>query len=280
MWLKMPIAIAAIGFLMVKCQGTSSEAKQTEIARFGNEVLTLNQFIIPKNLSQQDSIDFIKRKANDWIIQQAMAEKAFENIEDNSLENKVSEYRKTLYIHQYKQKLVDQKVDTIVSILQIEDYFNKFGEEFRLSYPLVKAWVIMVPISMTNQEEFQRLLRSENEDVVGDLKELCFQSARHYNFDTNWRTLSSILSESALTVQSISSDNLGKGKVFQFKRNEIEVFVKIIDFLKAGDRPPLESVSNQIKEIIIQKRKELFLNRLENDLLQNAKSQSKAIIRI
>jgi hypothetical protein len=278
----LPVAVLAIGCLLYGCEQDGKAVKQTEIARFGNGVLTLNQINVPQNLSAQDSLDFIKKKANEWIIRQAMAEKAFENIDDNdkSLENKVNEYRTTLYIHNYKQKLVDQKVDTMVSIRQIEEYFNKYGDEFRLSFPLVKAWVIMVPVSMTNQEVLLKYLRSSDDNILGDLKELCFQSARYFNFDTNWRTLPSILSETSLTIQTINGDNLGKEKIFQFKRNEIEIFVKIIDFLRAGDKPPLESVSNQIKEIIIQKRKEQFLNRLENDLLQNAKSQSKAIIRI
>jgi hypothetical protein len=279
-WHSLPIAFWAIGMLLYGCQGRTGEPNQTEIARYGDEILTLNQIGVPQNISQQDSIDFIKRKVNEWIVRQALAEKAFENIDDKSLENKVIEYKKTLYIHQYKQKLVEQKVDTMVSIRQIEEYFNKFGEEFRLSFPLVKAWVIMIPVSMTNQEGFLKYLRSDDENIVGDLKELCFQSARYFNFNTNWRTLPSVLSEASLTIQSISGDNLAKGKIFQFKRNEMEVFVKIIDLLKAGDKPPLESVTYQIKEIIVQKRKEQFLNRLENDLLQNSKNQSKAIIRI
>jgi len=274
---KLPIVILIVGSLFYGCDKKQDSKTRTELARFEGEVLTLEEIIIPKNLSQQDSIEFVKKQTNEWLIRQAYAKKAFENIDDKDqiLEQKINEYKKTLYIHEYKQRLLEQKIDTIVSLRQIEDYYNKYGDEFRLTNPLIKAWVIIVPVSMPNLNQLMQYLHSDNESVIGDLKELCFSSARYYNFNDDWRPLHNLLNETSLTAQTINNDNIYKGKIFSIKRNEIELLIKINNHLKTGDKPPIESVSKQIKEIIIQKRKELFFNRLENELLQSVSEQNK-----
>ncbi len=273
----LPIAVIAIGIMFYGCNQKQKTTTKTEIARFGDDVLNIEQIVFPANLTQQDSIEFIKKQTNDWLIRQAFAKKAFENIEDkdNVLEQKINDYKKTLYIHEYKQLLIEQKVDTLVTLQQIEEYYSKYGEEFRLTTHLVKAWVIMIPISMPNQNELMQYLRSDKESVIGDLKEICFKSARYFNFDNNWRPLHMLLNEASITAQTLNNDNVWKNKIISVKRDEFEIIIKINDFLKIGEKPPIESVSEQIKEIIIRKRKDQFFSRLENDLLQSVKENSK-----
>lgn len=273
---NLPIIVMIVGSLLYNCSNPQ-QTKQIEIARFENEILTLDQINIPTNLNSSDSIEYITQKTEEWLKRQSLAKKAMENVDDKdkTIEKQVNEYRTTLYIHEYKQRLTEQKVDTTVTQAQIEEYYTKYGDEYSLTYPLVKAWVVIVPISMPKQTELLKLLRSDDESTKGDLKEMCFQTARYYNFDNNWRPMHTLLNEANITIQQINSDNIWKGKIVSLRQEEVDLHVKIIDYLKIGEKPPLASVTKQIKEIIIQKRKDVFFSRLENDLLQSIKNQSK-----
>ena len=204
----LPIAIIVIGSI-VSCNTASPGIGDQEVARFKDNVLTIKELDVPEGLTKEDSIEYVSRIIQNWFVKNALFEKAYENVDgnENLLEKKVEDYRTSLYIHEYKQKLVEQKVDTAVAYSEIEEYYAKYGDEFRLNIPIVQSFVVKTPISITNQNQLLTLLRSNAESSLGDLKTLCFQSARYYRFDSIWKPLSNLLVEVSGDIQTISVDN-------------------------------------------------------------------------
>lgn len=268
------------GLLFIACNKPDQTVGKKELARYDNTVLTQDQIKIPDFYNADDSIAFVKKKINEWIIRQALAEKAFENIsdEDKSIEQQVNEYRTTLYIHAYKQLLLNQQINDNIPTEQINEYYNKFKDELKLSQPIVKAQVIQISISNTNKEQILRLMNSESEKALASLKEICYNNSQHYNLNSEWKTLAELLNETSLNTQIINTINICKGKIYNHIQSETEILVKIVDLKKVGEYPPLEYVSEKIKEILLRKRKEQFLTKLENDLVHNANYQKKVII--
>ncbi|MDD2564806.1 MAG: hypothetical protein PHU27_11380 [Salinivirgaceae bacterium] len=275
----LPIIVFLIGSI-VSCNTASPGIGDQEVARYKDHFLTFKELDIPDGLSKEDSVEYATRKIQNWFVKNALFEKAVENVDGNEtlIEMKVENYRISLYIHEYKQKLVDQKVDTVVTHSEVEEYYAKYGDEFRLNTPIVQSYVVTTPISITNQNQLLNLLRSNTESSLVDLKTLCFQSARYYRFDSIWKPFSSLLVEVSGDSRTVSMDNLYKGKIIRFSNNTLDTYIKVIDYLNIGDKTPMNYVYDQIRNIIVRKRKDQFLSRLENDLLQNALNHKKALI--
>jgi len=94
-----------------------------------------------------------------------------------------------------------------------------------------------------------------------------------------WIPLSNLLDMTSLTSQTINMNNIAKGRIYYNNTDEENVYIKIIDFVKSGEEPPLDFISKKIEEMILRKRKEMFLTKYENELLQEALQHKKAIVK-
>ena len=263
------------------CMNKPKELEDSEVARFGNQILTENQLKTSGFFGTTDSAEYVRTKINEWIIRQALLEKAYENLgnRDKDIENQVNEYRNTLYIHKHRQLLLSKKIDTLISTTQIQEYYNKFKEELTLNYPIVQAYVIKLASSNLQQDEILKLLRMNDEKSLTELKTLCYQNSTCYMLNPKWIPLSNLLDMTSLTSQTINMNNIAKGRIYYNNTDEENVYIKIIDFVKSGEEPPLDFISKKIEEMILRKRKEMFLTKYENELLQEALQHKKAIVK-
>ncbi len=258
-------------FVATACERNTQSHPDELLAAIGDNKLFLSEIIIPSGLSESDSIAFLKRRINDWIIRQAYYQKALENLDDSDgkIARMVQEYKVTLYIHKYKQLLLRQKVDSVVSPNEVSEYYSKFSDQFLLKQPYVKAFVIIVPASHTKQAELLKLLNNYDEKNIGDLKDICYQNVRYFNLENKWRAWSTVMNEAGVTTSQIAPRNISKGRVFEFPQNETIALIKVIDYIPANSISPIEIVYDDIVNLVLHKRREKFLQKLENEMLQN-----------
>ena len=102
---------------------------------------------VPNNISQEDSAIMAQNYIRNWITQKLLLHKAIENLsgEESKIQKQVEDYRASLLIYNYKQKLIDQKLEDEVNDAEIEDYYQKNQKNFVLSTPIVKALFFIVP---------------------------------------------------------------------------------------------------------------------------------------
>ena len=76
-----------------------------------------------------------------WVTQKLLLHKAIENLsgEEIDIQKQVDEYRTTLLIHHYKQKLIAQRLVGDIDDKEIEAYYHKNENNFILATPIVKA---------------------------------------------------------------------------------------------------------------------------------------------
>ena len=68
---------------------------------------------VPNNISQEDSAIMAQNYIRNWITQKLLLHKAIENLsgEESKIQKQVEDYRASLLIYNYKQKLIDQKLE-------------------------------------------------------------------------------------------------------------------------------------------------------------------------
>ena len=74
--------------------------------------------ILPENVSKQDSIIIVSSFVKDWAVKRLLLDKAKKNssLESvNEIDNLVKDYKESLLINNYKEELVKQQLDTIIT---------------------------------------------------------------------------------------------------------------------------------------------------------------------
>ena len=87
--------------------------------------------VLPKNIHKIDSQVLAKSYIQDWAINKLLLEKAKNNSSSQTMSqinDLVKGYKESLLINNYKEQIVKQKLDTIVTEKELEEYYllNKY----------------------------------------------------------------------------------------------------------------------------------------------------------
>ena len=225
--------------------------------------------VIPQNISKDDSIVLVKSFINDWAIKQLLLHKAENN---NSLEvineinHLVNDYRESLFINNYKEMLIKQQLDTVISDVEIEDFYLKSKDNFRLNEELVKIKYLHFDNKVVSKKEFLKLFKSEE---IEDLEALEKQqlSFKYFQFnDSIWTQLDKVLLKLPFSKENL----LKKTKLLQ-KQDSIGLYLTTIkDVLVRNDIAPLSYIRPTIKQMILHKRKIELIREIEKIIVKDA----------
>ncbi|KPK83478.1 MAG: hypothetical protein AMS27_12700 [Bacteroides sp. SM23_62_1] len=256
------------------CQKFEKRPAQQPLARVGEKYLYTSdvQDIFPNNLPENDSILILNNFVDKWIKKQLLLQKAELNLSDEQkdVSKQLDEYRSSLLIFKYEQSLIKQKLDTIIYPSEIEEYYAENSSNFLLDNTIVKALFIKLPADAPNLNRLRQLYRSEDEDDMQQLESYCYQYANKYDyFNDQWIPFSMIQSE---LPQEINNPDrfLVYNKYIEQQDSTYKYFVYLRDYRAVSEQAPIEYIENNIKSIILNKRKVQFLNDMENDIYNDA----------
>ncbi|MCK5637736.1 MAG: hypothetical protein KAH67_03430 [Flavobacteriaceae bacterium] len=241
------------------------------VARVYDQYLYENEISakIPENLSREDSILFRNNIINSWAKQQLLLQKAKINIEDNNedINELVKTYKRDLLIDKYTQAVILQELDTLITDTDIDEYYNKNKNIYKLNEDLVQLRYIHFNLDIIDKKEIIDLFRSDLESDLEELtnRELEFNS---YNFnDSIWVSYNSV--EKKLPI--LKGDERLKKKKFIQKEDSLGVYlVAVKNVLYSNDVAPKSYVTPTIKNMILHKRKLDMLKRIEQTLVNDA----------
>ena len=232
--------------------------------------------LIPNGSKGKDSILITKSLIRNWAIQQLLKRKAEENlsIKDNAEFTKlVQDYKQSLLVNSYKERLIKQQLDTLVSESEIEAYYKINRKNFRLNEELIKIKYLHFGNDFLEQKKTIRLFKStKHEDLLTlENQELNFK-ALNLN-DSTWIKVKDVLLKIPKFRGNSKEFLLKKSKFIQKKDSLGLYLVAVKNILKRNDIAPLNYISPTIKQMILHKRKLELIREIEktfvNDAIQN-----------
>jgi len=267
--MKKNILVIVFFIAIISCQ--QKIENKNSIARVYESYLSEDDLfkIIPQNLSKEDSVLFRTNYINTWAIDQLLLQKAKLNIDDENdeIKNLVDAYRKELLINKYKQAVLQQNLDTVIRDRDIEEYYEKNKNIYKLNEDLVQLRYIHFDKNINNEKEITKLFKSNEIDDVTKLieRELEFKS---FNFnDSIWISLNMVLKKLPILkeVEKIKKDN------YIEKEDSLGVYlVAVNDVLYHNDIAPMSYVVPTIKQMILHKRKLELIKKIEQTLINDA----------
>lgn len=252
------------------------------VAEVGGEKLTKRQLemAIPSNVKQVDSISFAQNYIEKWVKNQLLLEKAEINLDRNtqrSIDLMIDNYRTSLMLFKYQQIIIQQKLDTIVTDEQVDEYYNFHSGNFKLDSSVVKSIYVQIPKALHDRNNVRRWIRSKKEDDIISLEDYCYQNARNFSMGEDWQYFGSILKD---VPRRISNQDvfLQRNRYIETTDSLYAYYVAILEYRLTNDTTPVIFVKNQIHDILINHRKVKLIQDLENNIYNDAVDQKKFII--
>ena len=273
--------ILVIAAAMTGCGQEHNHKGKTPLVEVSGEFLYKEdlQAALPLNISKDDSVLFAEHYIRNWIEDALLFDKAEGNIPDNDKISKLVEnYRRALIMHTYQEELVNQKLANDISEEEINAYYEKNKELFRLDNPLVKGLFIKVPLSSPDLGNVRVWYRKNNQDVIEKLEKYSLRNAVSYDyFYDRWISVPDVAAKIPLKVLDTDANYLDKNRNVDVKDTAFCYFLHIEDFLGKDKQKPLDFARDEIKEILINLKRVEFINKVKEDLYQRASDRNKII---
>ncbi len=265
------VTILLFLFLFIGCTNLSNNRSNDLIARAGEDFLYEND--LPKFISEEDSIRKYINFVESWAKEKVLYDLSLVNLSQskkNEIDELVDNYKVDLYINSYKDLIVNTRIDSIVSISQVDSFYKLNNINFKLNENLIKYRYIKVPNDNINLSRIRRSILRINEEDRLFLDSLNFQFADLKLKDSIWYTERDVISSIQFINQQNKSEYLIKNKLFIIEDSQyVNIFI-IKDILKSGNIPPISYLYDRIKSTIINQRKLQLLQSLNKEILNDA----------
>lgn len=252
----------------------NDELKKDAIARVHDKYLTKAELArtIPFGLKGEDSISFANEFITQWLKQNLVLRKAENNLndEEKDVSRQLEDYRTSLIIFAYERELVKQKLDTLVSDEEISKYYLDHPNNFELKNNIIRLKYIKLPIKTPNSDKAKKWFRSAKEDEQNKIQQ--FAKLYAVNFlldDSNWLLLEDVIKEIPLQESDIGNVN-NQPKFIELFDEKYQYLVSVTGFMVKESQAPLEFEKNTIRNIILNKRKILLIQKMQDDAYNDA----------
>ncbi|MFK7926231.1 MAG: hypothetical protein AB8H47_30055 [Bacteroidia bacterium] len=270
-----------VGLLCVGCASDGNNAKSDIIVRYRQHNLSraeIDQFV-PAASTGPDSIRYAQRFIEEWLRGQAVSEHAKSRIDglNDQIAAQMREFERDLIRHAYSQYVTEENANDLrVSEAEINSYYAENPDKFISDTEYFQFFFVRTK-EYSNQEVVP-LMRRNDEDKLGELREWVRQNAVEYRLDSSYVTETELnrvgdgyyygnIKRSYSPTVYPYSVKIGEETYYNYFR--------LLNTIKSGDRLPLRVCAPMIRNILYNQKKNLLIEREEAALVQQARSAKK-----
>ena len=274
------LIVSSCDFLKMKdIVENPDEEGSMPIARVHNHYLYLHDVegLVDRSTSPEDSASRVERYVNSWIKKQLLIDEAATKINFNEaeIERKILDYRYSLMGYEYQSYYINQHLNKNIPDDEILEYYEQNLDNFPLKQNIIRGKFIKVPIEAPKINQVQIWIKSVKPEDLENLREYCLKYATMYSLeDSVWLNFDEIIRNTPLAELLNKVDFLKKNQYAEFGDEESLFFLKIDEYKISDNISPLDVVHEQIKNILINKRKVELARNLEEDVYEKAKKNN------
>ena len=245
------------------------------VARVGENFLTISEIDskIPDNISSDDSIKITDKLILEWATDKLLIQNAEMNLtefEKELIEEKSEKYRNNLILSEYKNKISKKNPDTIVSKNEINIFFDQNSKNFKLYNDIVQGRYLKLNNNNFNLNEIKRRFNRFNALDKVFLDSISIQLLNYSFNDSSWIN-KNLFFNKIPSLEDNEIQRIVKNNLFYIEEDSLALYlIKINKYKKADDYAPLGYIYDRIRELIINRKRIDYLNKIEKELIENA----------
>ena len=230
--------------------------------------------LIPENTSKQDSLVLVKNYINNWVRTQLMINQAERNVavRKQNLDQMLEDYKNSLIIYYYETELIRQLLDTVVSENEIVNYYNEHQNDFELKENIARVIYVVYSNNLKDKEkkEIQTLFSMPDTVIMEQLDKNTGRLAQSYSVDTvKWYSFTDL--QSIIPIETYNQELFLRGRRrVELSDDDFTYLVKFVNYKIQDDISPLDFEKQNIRDIIINKRKIKLIQKARNDIYNQA----------
>lgn len=275
-----PVAflVGSCDLIRMKDKALSEFEDREPVARVNSAYLYKDELsgIATFGSSKEDSAARVEAYIDSWIRKELLIQEATRkiNINEAEVERKILDYRYSLIAYEYQSFYIKQHLDTVFNEKEIKQYYEDNIDNFILKQNIVRATFIKVPKNAPKLDRLKNWVTSDNIEDKQDLKSYCLSFSVAYHIaDSTWMIFDDLVRNSPLMEIPNKVHFLQTNPYYETEDDNFLYVLKVNEYRISDNVSPLEFVTDEIKNIILNKRKVELAKKLEDEVYENALEQ-------
>ena len=249
--------------IVVECNGHS--LTQVEIAALTN------------GLRSEDSARVAEAYIRQWA-EDLLEYDAAKKVESKEIERMVEDYRRSLYVHEYEENLIAQRMPKHVEDSLVRAFYATHSSRFVLDETIVKGMLLVVPLGAPNMDELKRQMAKPFDDEnLEQIEKYAYNYATGYElFLEEWKNSRQILLRMPLSDANLQRQ-LNQKRQIVMEDSVNTYLLQVTDVHMKGTEMPLDYARTKIEQILLNERRVEFLEQERDKLYHKALQQNKLI---
>lgn len=261
--------LTACGWLSNEEAGGDNEP----IARVFNKFLYKSELekMISEEYSSEDSSNLSNYYVYEWVHRNLLLKKAELELPNSKedIDQKIEDYRASLLLFLYEQKLLEQNQDTLVTDQDILTYYNEHQDNFVLRENILKAQFVILQKESPQLEDVRAWLKDGSESSIKELQAYCFQYAINFSLAPTWNTMEIFSQEIPIPEEEVE-EFLTNSSLYETKDAVNIYLVKIADYGLQGKIAPLDYKKEEIRKIQLNKKRLNHIKQMKQKIYEEA----------
>lgn len=260
------------------CTNKTADTTRQKLLEVEGKFLYLDQIqeIIPPNVNAKDSAEIAESFIRKWVTDVLLYENAKRNITNKEeIDELLEDYRKSLIIHQYQQKLLQERLPKEPTEEEIKAFYDKYKDQLVLKENIIQGILLVTPANAPQLANVRSWVQSGNTKALENIEKFSMQHAISYDyFAEKWVPFSEILKKLPLQLED-QANYLSGRRFVDLSDSTKHYFLSIKASKLVGQTEPYEMARPKIVNLIMNKLKADFISNFENDIYNDAiKSES------
>ena len=283
---KRILIVLTAALLLTSCKSFSEATAELfrgeVVARAGEHKLHRSELekFIPAGVSPEDSANLAARYINAWAEDLLMVDMAQAQLSsaEKDVSKELEQYRRTLLKYRYEQLYINQRLDTLVTDAEIEQYYADNAKKFSLERPVIKARLLIIPADSRQLKTIRKYMSSEDDTEVTEAEQLAFTAAIKYvDMSDTWMDAITLGQELGVDYKALLAAI--KNNFAELKDDAGNLHIAFItDMVADGKTAPLDYCRERIRDLILSARRHNLQLSLEQSLLEDARNNNTFVI--
>lgn len=272
------VILISLFAIVTNCRLENSLSEQP-IARVQDRYLYKSDIsqLLNDNITSADSTTLVKNYIHSWAKEQLLLDKAVFNlnsVKQDELEALIRRYRNDLFIKTYQEEWLKARVDTLITAIEVEAYYQSNKQNFKLHQDLMRGRYIALPQANFNKQSVRNALRRFNEQDRTFLDSISLQFNSKLLNDSIWFRPQTFFSRIRPTTPNTYERYVKSNRYFELEDSINLYLVFIEEVRKRNEIAPMAHVKSTLEQILINKRKLDMLRQFDRDVLQEALNEN------
>lgn len=259
---------------LTSCAPKNPEVEKKPLLEVEGKFLYLDELqqVIPSNVSDSDSTQIAQSYIRKWVTDVLMYENAKRNVTNISeIDQLVEGYRKSLTIHQYQQKMIEQRLPKEATDDQLKAFYTDYSEELVLKENIIQGLLLIIPANAPKMANVRSWVQSANTKSLESIEKYSIQNAISYDyFGNKWMPFTAILKKIIPLHVEDPAGFVASNRFIEASDSLQHYFLRITSYRNTGSVEPFEMAKDRIANILLNKNKADFILKFETELYDDA----------